>query len=180
MAKPGSELRTEKFEREALTHLDALTRTAGRLMRGRQEAEDIVQETYLRAWRYFDSFETGSNCAAWLFRIMFNVINAKKGKEARMPESALENEESGLYQSGNVVTFDPLKRLEGGEALEATKQLSEDHRSVLWLIVVEEFSYKETAEILDVPIGTVMSRLHRARRDLRRILMTGDATGAAG
>ncbi len=155
-------------------------RAATRIVRARQEAEDIVQETYLRAWKYFDSFETGSNCASWLFRIMFNVINGRKGKEARMPESPLENEDRIDYQPGNVVAMDPLKRLEGREVLEATEQLSEDHRSVLWLVVVEEFSYKEAADILGVPIGTVMSRLHRARRDLRRILITSGLKGAAG
>ena len=154
-------------------------RAAIKIVRGRQEAEDIMQETYLRAWKYFDSFETGSNCAAWLFRIMFNVINARRGKQARMPESPLENEERVQYLESNVVKFDPLKRLEGREVLEATKQLTEDHRSVLWLVVIEEFSYKEAAEILDVPIGTVMSRLHRARRDLRKILLTNGVSGAA-
>lgn len=160
-----------------MAHLDSLMRVASKLMRGRQEAEDIVQETYLRAWKYFASFDEGSNCRAWLFRIMFNVINLRTGKQAKLLESPLEDEDRVEYEQSNVIAFDPLKKLEGGEVLDATKKLSKEHRSVLWLIVVEEFSYKEAAEILDLPIGTVMSRLHRARRDLRKIVLTNDLDG---
>jgi RNA polymerase sigma-70 factor, ECF subfamily len=177
LARLKSEFHIEKFEREAMTHLDALMRVASKLMRGRQDAEDIVQETYLRAWKYFSSFDEGSNCRAWLFRIMFNVINLRTGKQAKLAESPLEDEDHTEYDQRNVVTFDPLRQLEGRELLEATHKLSEEHRSVLWLVVVEEFSYKEAAEILDVPIGTVMSRLHRARRDLRKIMMTSGYDG---
>ena len=178
MSEPESEYRIQKFEREAVTHLDALVRAAERIARGRDNAEDIVQESYLRAWKYFDSFAPGSNCRAWLFRIMFNVINSRAGKQARLQEMQMEDEERTDYQQSNVLVFDPLKQIEGREVLEATKHLSEEYRAVLWLVVVEEFSYREAAEILDVPIGTVMSRLHRARRDLRKILMTGRASGA--
>jgi RNA polymerase sigma-70 factor (ECF subfamily) len=172
VARLKSEFQIEKFEREAMAHLDALMRVASKLMRGRQDAEDIVQETYLRAWKYFSSFDDGSNCRAWLFRIMFNVINLRTGKQAKLAESPLDDEDHTEYERTNVVTFDPVRQLEGRELLDATQKLSEEHRSVLWLVVIEEFSYKEAAEILDVPIGTVMSRLHRARRDLRKIMMT--------
>ena len=177
MAKLNSDFQIEKFEHEAMTHLDALLRVASKLMRGRQDAEDIVQETYLRAWKYFSSFNEGSNCRAWLFRIMFNVIKLRTGKQAKLAESPLEDEDHTEYERRNVVSFDPLRQLEGRELLDATKKLSEEHRSVLWLVVVEEFSYKEAAEILNVPIGTVMSRLHRARRDLRKIMLTGGRNG---
>ncbi|MCI0486107.1 MAG: sigma-70 family RNA polymerase sigma factor [Blastocatellia bacterium] len=169
MTRRQLQSRRQKFD-EVLTHLDTLLRAASRIERNLQDAEDTVQETYLRAWRYFDSFEAGTNCCAWLFRIMFNVINHKRGKQARMPESPNGDEEIDNYQHTNGMAFDPLKEIEAHEVLEATKQLSEDHRSVLWLVAVEEFSYKETAEILNVPIGTVMSRLHRARRELRDLL----------
>jgi RNA polymerase sigma-70 factor (ECF subfamily) len=172
-----SKLQSEHFEREAMAHLDSLIRVASRLTRNASDAEDIVQETYLRAWKYFDSFEAGSNCKAWLFRIMFNVINLREGKRMKLAEEALEEEERRRYEQNNVITFDPVRQLEGRELMEATRSLSKEYRSVLWLIVVEDFSYKEAAEILDVPIGTVMSRLHRARRDLRKIVLTTRARG---
>ncbi len=169
----ASQERLHEFEREALNHLDALTAAATRITGRRQEAEDVVQETYLRAWRYFDSFVKGSNARAWLFRIMFNVINNRKGKQAKLSEVSLEPEDGREAQFSNVVAFDPLKQIEGHEVLDATKRLPEEYRTALWLVVVEEFSYKEAAEVLNVPIGTIMSRLHRARRELRKLL-TGD------
>ncbi|MEW6125506.1 MAG: sigma-70 family RNA polymerase sigma factor [Acidobacteriota bacterium] len=179
MATSATDLQLQKFERDAMTHLDALMRMASKLSRNRTDAEDIVQETYLRAWKYFDSFEAGSNCRAWLFRIMFNVINLREGKKTKLAETSLEDEERSVeYERSNVIAFDPLKQIEGRELLDATRQLSEEYRAVLWLIVVEEFSYKEAAEILNVPIGTVMSRLHRARRDLRKLMLTDKARSA--
>lgn len=180
MARTVSEKHLREFEGEALAHLDALLSAASRIVRNRHEAEDIVQETYLRAWKYFGSFVRGSNCRAWLFRIMFNVINGRKGKQARLAETPLDDEDGSESARSNVITFDPLRQIEGREVLEASTRLPEEYRSALWLVVVEEFSYKEAAEILDVPIGTIMSRLHRARRELRKMLsmdMTQNATG---
>jgi RNA polymerase sigma-70 factor (ECF subfamily) len=170
-------LQNEQFEREAMSHVDALVGVARRLTRNFSDAEDIVQETYLRAWKYFHSFETGSNCKAWLFRIMFNVINLREGKKMKLAEETLEDDDPRRYETGNVIVFDPLRQLEGRELMEATGLLTEEYRSVLWLVVVEDFSYKEAAEILEVPIGTVMSRLHRARRDLRKIMLSRRARG---
>lgn len=170
-------MQSEHFEREAMTHLDALVGVARRLTRNLSDAEDIVQETYMRAWKYFSSFEAGSNCKAWLFRIMFNVINLREGKKMKLAEDSLDDEDRTHYEQSNVIAFDPVRQLEGRELMEATGLLSEEYRSVLWLIVVEDFSYKEAAEILSVPIGTVMSRLHRARRDLRKIVLTTRARG---
>lgn len=132
----------------------------------------------MRAWRYFDSFEAGTNCRAWLFRIMFNVINGRKSREAKNAETPIE--EVTDRSSDKVIQMDPLKRIEGREVLDATRHLSDDQRSVLWLVAVEEFSYREAAEILDVPIGTVMSRLHRARGELRRVLGNDRAAGSGG
>lgn len=158
------------FEAEALVHLDVLLKTAIRTLRSVEEGQDVVQETYLRAWKHFGSYQRGSNCRGWLFRIMFNVMNDRRGKQARRTEVPLEeNEEAGTRQ-GNVLVFDPLAKLEGGEVLEAANLLSEEHRSVLSLVVIEEFSYREAGEILGVPIGTVMSRLHRARKELKKIV----------
>ena len=171
------ETRVQRFECEALVHLGSLLKTAARIAFHSGDAEDIVQETCLRAWKYFDSFEEGTNCRAWLFGIMFNVINARRGKQSRMPETRLEEDDILESRLDNVLVFDPLKRLEGREVLEEANKLSEDHRAVLSLVVVEEFSYQEAADILDVPVGTVMSRLHRARRELRKRLAVTRASG---
>lgn len=176
MTKHEQQLQLQRFEREALLHLEALLKTANRIARPLLDAEDVVQETYLRAWKHFDSFEVGTNCRAWLFRIMFNVIKARSGVMAKRLETQIEDESEIENRPDNVVFFDPLKKIEEQEALKATTRLPVDHREVLWLVVVEEFSYRETAEILDVPIGTVMSRLHRARRDLRKLLITDQNT----
>jgi RNA polymerase sigma-70 factor (ECF subfamily) len=178
MGKLREQARLEEFEREALSHLDTLLRTAIRLERSRHNAEDAVQETYLRAWKYFDSFKSGTNCRAWLFRILFNVLNASRGKQAKSSEVHVESGDMSELTLDNVIVFDPLKKIEGDEMLDAVGRLSEEHRSVLWLVVVEEFSYREAAEILDVPAGTVMSRLHRARRELRKQVATQRAGGA--
>lgn len=172
MTKHEQQSDLQRFEREALLHLDALLKTANRIARPLLDAEDVVQETYLRAWKHFDSFEAGTNCRAWLFRIMFNVIKARGGVMAKRLETQIEDESEIEYRRDNVIFFDPLKKIEEQEALKAATRLPVDQREVLWLVVVEEFSYRETAEILDVPIGTVMSRLHRARRDLRKLLIT--------
>lgn len=174
------ELRVQKFECEALAHLDPLLKAASRIAFHSGDAEDIVQETCLRAWKYFDSFEEGTNCRAWLFGIMFNVINARRGKQSRMVETPLEEDDILDSRLNNVLVFDPLKRLEGREVLEAASRLSEDHRAVLSLVVIEEFSYQEAAAVLDVPVGTVMSRLHRARRELRKRLAVTRASGENG
>ncbi len=151
------------FETHALVHLDALMRAAARLCGSREAAEDVVQETYLQAWRYWRTFQPGTNCRAWLFRILFNVIKKRSGeKNADVPldESAFEN----------VLRFEPAGQIEEWEVLEAFDRLAEDQRAVLLLVVVEEMTYKEAAVALGVPMGTVMSRLSRARTELRRML----------
>jgi RNA polymerase sigma-70 factor (ECF subfamily) len=171
--KQAEDERRKLFELEAVRHLDALLRTAARFVAPATEAEDIVQETYLRAWKHFGTFEAGTNCRAWLFRIMFNVIKSRTSRKSRMLTDQLsEKMEEVSKSSNNVINFDPLKTIEGREMLEAVRLLKEDYRTVLWLIVVDEFSYHETADILNIPVGTVMSRLHRARNGLRRLFLT--------
>lgn len=174
------QLREKEFEREALSHLNALRGMARHALRGRDDPDDVVQETYLRAWKYYDSFDSATNCRAWLFRIMFNVINQRMGHQAKLAESPLESDDYANYESGNVVAFDPLKRIQGSEVVDAANSLPKDQHAVLWLVVVEEFTYREAADILDVPVGTVMSRLHRARLAVRKLLLTRRTSSLAG
>jgi RNA polymerase sigma-70 factor (ECF subfamily) len=179
--KQAEDERRKLFEREAVCHLDTLLRAAARFVTPATEAEDIVQETYLRAWKHFGTFETGTNCRAWLFRIMFNVIKSRASRKSRMLTDQLgERTEEVGKSSNNVISFDPLKTIEGREMLEAVRLLKEDYRAVLWLIVVDEFSYHETADILNIPVGTVMSRLHRARNGLRKLFLTSAPARGAG
>lgn len=158
-----SRQRREEFETLALAHLDALTRTAARLCGSRAAAEDAVQETYLQAWKYWDTFQPGTNCRSWLFRILFNVI--KKRRREGAAETTIEE-----AVPSNVLRFEPGRQLETYEVLEVFDRLSEEHRAVLMLVAVEEMSYKEAAFALGVPVGTVMSRLSRARSQLRLLL----------
>ena len=172
------EVRLTEFQRDALVHTDALLRTAHHMVRSAVDAEDIVQETCLRAWKSFDTYERDTNCRGWLFSIMFNVIhthwhNLKRRREDPLPEFEEEDE-----QKSNVIYFDPLRQIEQREVLDLIAVLAPEHRTVLWLVVVEEFTYREVAEMLGVPIGTVMSRLHRARNELRRRLRTNNACAA--
>jgi RNA polymerase sigma-70 factor (ECF subfamily) len=146
--------RQEEFERTALPHLRSLLRFARRLSGNLQTAEDLVQETYLQAWRGFDRFETGTNIRAWLFRILLNT-QLQQARRAR-PEPVESRPDDSLVQ-----------RL---ELLQALDRLPEDHRTVLLLGVVEGFTSREIAGILSIPIGTVMSRLSRAREAMRAIL----------
>lgn len=122
-----------------------------------------MQETYLQAWKYWDTFQPGTNCRSWLFRILFNVI--KKGRLAGVAAVPLEE-----VVASNVLRFEPGSRLEAYEVLEVFDRLSEEHRAVLLLVAVEEMSYREAASALDLPVGTVMSRLNRARSQLRLLL----------
>ena len=153
----------EEFERVALKHLDELVRTAARTC-GRDVAEDLVQETYMRAWKYWHGFEVGTNCRAWLYTILFNVIRKRRGGADR---TTLWIETPELAA---VLPFAPPPSLTASAVEEAFARLPQDYRAPLLLVAVEGFTYKEAAEILDVPIGTVMSRLHRGREALRRLV----------
>jgi RNA polymerase sigma-70 factor (ECF subfamily) len=135
----------------------------------RARAEDAVQETYLRAWRSFRTYQPETNCRAWLFRILSNVLKKAAGKKRHDPLAAAEDVET----SGKVIPLFP--KADGDEAqdiMAAMNHLAPEFRDVLWLVVVEGLSYKETAQTLDIPMGTVMSRLYRARREIRRWLTT--------
>jgi RNA polymerase sigma-70 factor, ECF subfamily len=146
----------EEFESVAMPHLAALLRVARRLTLDSASAEDLVQETMLLAWRGFPGFQTGTNARAWLFRILFNAFHGANRK-ARLETPPSEESVRPMLQEA----------MEIAEALDA---LSLEQRTVLLLAVVEGFSCQEIAGILDVPIGTVMSRLSRARQELRKSL----------
>jgi RNA polymerase sigma-70 factor, ECF subfamily len=161
-------IRQIEFERVAMPHTESLLRAAVRISRDRTAAEDMVQETLMRAWKAFEQFERGTNCKAWLFRIMLNVSNKKYRQALARPVLLQLNEHEPL----RVI---PLRvkasQLEACEVLSALEALSIEHRLVLILAAVEGFTCKEIAAICSLPIGTVMSRLSRGRTELRKILV---------
>ena len=170
----------DPFETEALAFLDALYRTGLRMTRSEAEAEDLVQETYIKAFRHRDQFTPGTNLKAWLFRILTNTfINQYRRKAARPETTELDDvDESILYRhmrdiSPGSSSPDPAAELIdntlSSEVTEALEALPEKFRTTV-LLDVEGFSYKEIAQMLDIPIGTVMSRLHRGRKFLQKRL----------
>jgi RNA polymerase sigma-70 factor (ECF subfamily) len=146
----------QEFERIAMPHLAALLRVARRLTAEATSAEDLVQETMLLAWRGFHGFQAGSNARAWLFRILFNVFHGEGRKASRTPGPQL-------------CDVRPMMQ-EAAEIAEALQSLPMEQRTVFLLCVVEGFTCRQAAGILELPIGTVMSRLSRARQELRRFL----------
>jgi RNA polymerase sigma-70 factor, ECF subfamily len=175
-----SEADKQRFRDEALPLLDSLYGAALRMTRNQADAEDLVQEAMLRAYRAFHTFEPGTNLKAWLFRILTNAYINIYRKRQREPQkvSSDEVEEFDLYQE--LKDHDPqfqetpesivLDGLVDSEILEAIDDLPEQFRLAVVLSDVEGFSYAEMAEIMDVPMGTVMSRLHRGRKALQKRL----------
>ncbi|GAC1487452.1 MAG: RNA polymerase sigma factor SigR [Candidatus Limnocylindrales bacterium] len=171
---------TDSFEADALSYLDALYRTGLRMTRSEADAEDLVQETYIRAFRFREQFTPGTNLKAWLFRILTNTfINQYRRKAVRPQSTELDDvDESILYRHMRDVapaseSPDPetliVDNTVSSEVKEALEELPEKFRTTV-LLDVEGFSYKEIAETLDIPIGTVMSRLHRGRKFLQKRL----------
>jgi len=171
---------SDEFEAEALRHLDALYRTALRMTRSEADAEDLVQETYIRAFRFRDQFTLGTNMKAWLFRILTNTfINTYRRKTAQPEVTDLDGiDEFSLYRrmaDDRAASSSPdpeaelLKTVVDTEVTDALEELPERFRTTV-LLDVEGFSYKEIAEMLSIPIGTVMSRLHRGRKFLQKRL----------
>lgn len=160
--------REERFESEALVHLRALYRTAYRMTRNAADAEDLVQETCLRAYRAFDSYTPGTNIRAWLYTILYRVRTDAFRKAGRSPQTV------ELADEGPAVP-PPQDALAGGqEHLErALAALPEPFHTAVVLRDLEELSYDEIAQVLRVPIGTVMSRIHRGRAQLRAALTGG-------
>ena len=172
---------SDPFETEALSFLDALYRTALRMTRSEADAEDLVQETYIRAFRFREQFTPGTNLKAWLFRILTNTfINTYRRRQTQPEFTELDGvDEFSLYKrmsdlktssgAGNPET-EFLAGLVDTEVKDALAELPEKFRQVV-LLDVEGFSYKEIAEMVDIPIGTVMSRLHRGRKFLQKRLL---------
>lgn len=188
--RAGIDPKREAFDAEVLPHLDMLYGNALRLTRSKADAEDLLQETVLRAFRFFDRFERGSNIKAWLLRIQYNLFvnRYRRGVRERDVHESMTHEPSGrdvvsrpalqALTDPDAAALGPLVQRELALALD---QLPEDHRTVIVLADIEELSYKEIAEVMGCPIGTVMSRLHRARRSLReRVSAAAEGAPIAG
>lgn len=159
--------RLAEFEKDALPHLDDLYRAASHVIGNRTQAEDLVQETYLQAWKSFDRFEVGTNCRAWLFKILFHVIQHHRRKWFRIK---LTNEGDEVFEQTLVYEPPIPQDLSDEEVLAAFEKIPEQYREVVLLSDVYDFKYKEIQETLGIPQGTVMSRLSRGRELLRRHL----------
>jgi RNA polymerase sigma-70 factor (ECF subfamily) len=166
-----------RFEEEALALADQVYSVARHLAGSREEAEDLVQETYARAFRSWRSFQPGTNLRAWLLRILTNLNIDRGRRQQRAPQmQPLEANDYFLYDKlaqddGGVTDEDRVvERLSQDDIVSALSAVPHDFRDVIVLVDIGDFSYQDAAQILDIPIGTVMSRLHRGRRVLKREL----------
>jgi RNA polymerase sigma-70 factor, ECF subfamily len=167
-----------RFEEEALGLADQVYRVARRLVGTREEAEELVQETYARAFRSWRSYTAGTNMRAWLLRILTN-LNLDRGRRVQRTPDLQPLEEGDYYLANKVAAAEGeqaleqervVERLSQGGVVDALSEVPHDFRDVVVLVDIGEFSYADAAQILDVPIGTVMSRLHRGRRILKQKL----------
>jgi RNA polymerase sigma-70 factor (ECF subfamily) len=167
-----------RFEEEALALADQVYRVARRLVGSREEAEDLVQETYARAFRSWRSFTPGTNLRAWLLRILTN-LNVDRGRKVQRTPQTQPLEETDYYLANKMASAageealesdDVVERLSQDSIVNALAEIQPQFRDVVVLVDIGDFSYADAAQILDVPIGTVMSRLHRGRRALKQQL----------
>ncbi|MCI2975658.1 MAG: sigma-70 family RNA polymerase sigma factor [Ferrimicrobium sp.] len=180
----------KNFSSDAMQYTENLYSAALRMTHNPADAEDLVQETFLKAYRAYESFQAGTNLKAWLYRILTNTyINIYRAKKRRPDESNLEDvEDLYLYRrlggleavaAGRSAEEEVLDRITDTDVKAAIDSLPEQFRLAVVLSDIEGFSYKEIAEIMDVPLGTVMSRLHRGRRAMQRALLELELRKAA-
>jgi RNA polymerase sigma-70 factor, ECF subfamily len=172
------EQRRHDFEREAVPFMDGVYHFSYNLTGNADDAQDLVQETFLKAFRFFDSFQQGTNCKAWLFQIAKNSFINRYRKQSREPDKVRYDDIEEYYEvlrpdnvEANDLELDVFKNLLDDEITTALQALPESFRSVIILSDIESLTYEEIAEVLDCPIGTVRSRLHRARKILRDTLL---------
>lgn len=168
----------EDFEEEIIPHLDAMYNFALRLTSDPSDAEDLVQDTIVKAFRFFSSYEKGTNAKAWLFRILKNSYINNYRKKSKQPNQVDYDEVSTFYETIRAERTDTsdledkmFRDLIDDDISKALEELPEDFRTVVLLCDVEDFTYEEIANMLDVPIGTIRSRLHRGRNLLKAQLM---------
>lgn len=171
----------DDFVKDAMQFAPQLFSTAMRMTRNKSDAEDLVQETYIKAWRSFHTFQTGTNLRAWLYRIMTNTFINKYNSKQRKPSETELDEVEELYLYKRLGSIDQSKLSSSAEdqmldlftddeVKSALEELPETFRIPVLLSDVDGFSYKEISEMLEVPLGTVMSRLHRGRKAMQKLL----------
>jgi RNA polymerase sigma-70 factor, ECF subfamily len=172
--KSNIQQKHREFEKEAIPHMDILYNYALRLTGNPEDARDLLQETFLKAFRFWDKFEKGTNCRAWLFRIMRNSYINRYRKAVKTPELVDYDEIKEFYNTIREQSTDPndlSERLFGqlldDQVAAALTALPEEFRTVVILCDIENFTYEEAADFVDCPIGTIRSRLHRGRKLLR-------------
>ena len=176
---PSLQLNKRKqFEADAVPHMDALLRTALRMTKNQSDAEDLVQETLVKAYRFWDKFEPGSNCRAWLFKIMTNIFINEYRSKSRTPVSVNMDDIDDNFLYGQLAAFTPgrtpeeelFAKIFDDDVKKAIEELPDDFRLVVVLSFLEGFSYQEIADIIELQLGTVKSRLHRGRKLLQKKL----------